>query len=135
MGNIFAYGTLQNSEVIRALVGKELPMKKAKLNGFRVFGLAGRFYPAMIPSAGSVSTGFLIGGIDEKELQIITEWEGDQYTPIEVDIDGVNAVCFLWIGLHNDFVDKWSNEHFRQKDMGYIVETKIPRFLSSRSVD
>jgi gamma-glutamylcyclotransferase (GGCT)/AIG2-like uncharacterized protein YtfP len=135
MGYIFAYGTLQNSEIIKALLGKELPMEKAKLNGFRVFGLAGQFYPAMIPNFGSTATGLLIHSVDKKDLEIIIEWEGNNYKLIEVNIDGVSAACFLWIGSCENFVDQWSNEDFRQKDMRYIVDSKIPQFLDSRSVD
>ncbi len=130
--NIFVYGTLQNQEVIKALVARELPHKKATLNDFRVFGLNNRYYPAIISSTGSTAQGYLLLDIDDKSLRTITAWEGDEYKPTTVTIEGEKVTCFVWMASHEAFIDNWDNEMFRRQYMKHLVRTKIPAFLNAQ---
>jgi gamma-glutamylcyclotransferase (GGCT)/AIG2-like uncharacterized protein YtfP len=130
--NIFAYGTLQNREIIESLIDRKVVIEKARLVGFKVYGLKNRYYPAMLPDGHSVAPGFLLRGISDEELEIINEWEGDEYRPVTVSVEGADAICYVWASTRNNLIDGWSNENFRRNDIEYVIGAKIPAFLKTR---
>jgi gamma-glutamylcyclotransferase (GGCT)/AIG2-like uncharacterized protein YtfP len=86
---LFAYGTLQDADVLGALVGKiaaTTSRQPARAPGFAIVTYPGRTYPALVPSPTSVAQGTLIGALDAFDLAIIDAFEGDEYQRILIPI-------------------------------------------------
>jgi gamma-glutamylcyclotransferase (GGCT)/AIG2-like uncharacterized protein YtfP len=77
--NVFAYGTLQISEVMRAVTGGEYPAQPARLEGYARYCLAGRSYPGLRLEPGAETVGTLYSQVDAEALRRLDEFEDDFY--------------------------------------------------------
>ncbi len=81
---LFAYGTLQDEEQVRRLIGRPLPWRPAVLTGYRRFVDPSIGYPVVQAAPGSRVDGKLLEGIDDRVLEALDAYEGDQYRRIIV---------------------------------------------------
>lgn len=135
MTNLFVYGTLLNDEVMQALVGKTFQTKPAALGGYLVSCLADRAAPGMVASDGAIARGQLVLDVDDISLQMITEWEGSDYTATSVTVkleDGNSVKCLTFVWNGSVLEEPWDNLRFREEALAWYLETDIPAFLASR---
>lgn len=90
---LFAYGTLLNPSVQRAVIGRELSGNNARLAGFRksTFADGNEVFPNLVPDPNGNVDGQLLTVSDE-ELARIDRYEGDLYSRRRVTLnDGTEA--------------------------------------------
>lgn len=87
MSNLFAYGTLQIPEVLRAVTGRDGPAQAAVLAGYARYGLKGLAYPGLVAESGALTDGQLISGIGPRELALLDAFEDDFYQRITVCVN------------------------------------------------
>jgi gamma-glutamylcyclotransferase (GGCT)/AIG2-like uncharacterized protein YtfP len=76
---LFAYGTLQIPDVLRAVTGRAFPSEPARLAGHARYRVNGRPYPGLCREPGSEAEGLLYCGLDEDALQRLDAFEDDFY--------------------------------------------------------
>ncbi len=79
---LFAYGTLQDPDILRAVLGRTIPRaarQSAVAHDFAVVYYPGRPYPALIPAPGAQASGMLITGLDAHDVLVLDAFEGDEY--------------------------------------------------------
>lgn len=77
--SLFVYGTLQQPETLRALIGRVPASRPARLSGFRRGLMKGRSYPGIVPAKGQCVDGRLLEGLTQPELQRLDDYEGEEY--------------------------------------------------------
>jgi gamma-glutamylcyclotransferase (GGCT)/AIG2-like uncharacterized protein YtfP len=84
---LFAYGTLQVSEVLQAVIGGERRSSvPALLPGFRRFCVPGKPYPAIVADASGAVSGLLYDGLSMAELELLDYYEGELYERRELQV-------------------------------------------------
>ena len=79
---LFAYGTLQDSDILLAVLGRTVPaaaLQSAVAHDFAVVYYPGRPYPALVTAPGTQASGMLITGLDADDLQVLDAFEGEEY--------------------------------------------------------
>ena len=87
---LFAYGTLQDSDILGAVLGRRLPdsaFLAARLAGFAALYYPGEVYPALAPRPEAVAEGLLIQGLDDADRAALDAFEGDQYRREQALVD------------------------------------------------
>ena len=79
LARVFAYGTLEFSELLEAVAGRVFPRADAVLDGYARYALFGRNYPGLVAEPGAKTHGTLLTGIDAESLLRIDEFEDDFY--------------------------------------------------------
>jgi gamma-glutamylcyclotransferase (GGCT)/AIG2-like uncharacterized protein YtfP len=77
--NLFAYGTLQCPELLRAVAGVELPAEEAVLPGHRRERVAGAAYPGIVPDAATQVPGRLYRNFPRRLVPFLDAFEGAEY--------------------------------------------------------
>lgn len=89
---IFVYGTLQFPAIARAVTGRSLAARPARLPGFARYRVRDAPYPGIVPRAGSGVPGLLYEGVDAAALARLDEFEGPMYrrerVAVELSRDG-----------------------------------------------
>jgi gamma-glutamylcyclotransferase (GGCT)/AIG2-like uncharacterized protein YtfP len=86
---LFAYGTLQDPDILGAVLGRVVDMaslKAAQADGFVAITYPGRPYPALAPSPGASAPGKLITGLSEKDWALLDAFEGEEYCRASMEI-------------------------------------------------
>ena len=99
---LFAYGTLQDSDVLAAVLGRpvaDAALADAQLAGFTIVHYPDRTYPALVHAPKSTVPGKLIGGLDARDLALIDAFEGKEYrrTLLAVIVDGTPRRAFAYL--------------------------------------
>jgi gamma-glutamylcyclotransferase (GGCT)/AIG2-like uncharacterized protein YtfP len=79
MFKIFAYGTLQVPEVMRAVTGDVFPSQPARLHGYARYCIRNRAYPGLRREAGSFIDGVLYENVSSRALKNLDAFEDDFY--------------------------------------------------------
>ena len=96
---LFVYGSLQQAEVQRQLIGRELQGEADTLAGYRRFFPAGYGYPMILPEAGEVVAGMLLH-ISPAELARFDAYEGEAYRRVRVRLQSAReAWVYISSGL------------------------------------
>jgi gamma-glutamylcyclotransferase (GGCT)/AIG2-like uncharacterized protein YtfP len=120
---LFLYGTLQFPEMMRAVLGRTLPVLPAELPDFDRFQVRRRVFPAILPAPGSRVPGLIVDHVDAWTLERIDDYEGPPFyrhrTTVrlpEVD-DHVEATVYLLRQrYHCLLLDRdWDPEQFRRE--------------------
>ena len=117
---VVAYGTLRAPEVVEALLGRVVPTRSLRLDGWYPAALAGLDFPVLVADAGSSCTVELLGPLQDAEHDLIVEWEGPWYSSAVWELDGVRATVFLPDLDHPDLPERtgrWSYDLFRERDL------------------
>jgi gamma-glutamylcyclotransferase (GGCT)/AIG2-like uncharacterized protein YtfP len=86
---LFAYGTLQDPDILGAVLGRVVDMaslKAAQANGFVAITYPGRPYPALVPSSGATTLGKLITGLSAEDWALLDAFEGEEYCRASIEI-------------------------------------------------
>ena len=100
MQNLFVYGTLRSSEITEKLTGKTFKTFPAVLAGYRIYCVKNCDYPAIISELGAETKGKIIVDVDDSDLKIFSNYEGDEYEKKVVKVLCNNkyedALAFVW---------------------------------------
>lgn len=99
---LFVYGTLQDADVLAAVLGRDVDMaalRRASAPGYRAVTHPGRVYPALAVQAGDAAPGLLLEAISPLDRAVLDAFEGDEYhrRPIEVLVDGSSLVAEAYL--------------------------------------
>jgi gamma-glutamylcyclotransferase (GGCT)/AIG2-like uncharacterized protein YtfP len=125
-GDLFAYGTLQFPEVLRALIGRIPDSGAAALAGWRAAALARRTYPGLVP-AGATVPGMLLTGLTAVELNILDEYESGPYELRKLTLsDGRLAWSYLWTDASSVLACDWSADEFAAEHLdGFVAQCRV----------
>jgi gamma-glutamylcyclotransferase (GGCT)/AIG2-like uncharacterized protein YtfP len=119
---LFAYGTLQFTEVLRVLLDRVPEHTPGVVAGWRAAALAGRVYPGLVPGDGVVA-GLLITGLTSAELRLIDEYESGPY---ELELltlnDGREGWTYAWTGHAEVLANDWSPGEFADLHLAEFAE-------------
>lgn len=87
---LFIYGTLQDAEVMKAVIGRTIPLT-AQQEGiapfFKIMTVKHVHYPCLVEGDDSdVADGVIITGLSDEELQVLDRFEGDNYHRVAIDV-------------------------------------------------
>ncbi len=126
---LFVYGTLMWPDVLKAVIGRIPAMEDAILEGHRRLKIKNAIYPALIIAPSYTVKGKLIRGLSNKELLIIDDFEGDEYTRKEVMIKtatGNIEAAFVYI-FNDDYLYLLKDEDWKPSELS---EKVIKRFIN-----
>ena len=83
---LFAYGSLEVPEVMRAVTGRSFRHRPAVLEGYRRSLLVGSSYPGILATSGERTSGIAYESLDRRTFEILDDWEGDSYRRDEVRV-------------------------------------------------
>jgi gamma-glutamylcyclotransferase (GGCT)/AIG2-like uncharacterized protein YtfP len=99
---LFAYGTLQDAEILAAVLGRHMPPRAftpARVQDFASLYYPGRVYPALVSRPGAAAEGLLIAGLRLSDHQALDAFEGDEYRRETLSVQTaqgtVLAACYL----------------------------------------
>lgn len=76
---LFIYGTLQFPAMMRAVLGRELPLREALLPGFARYQVRRRVFPAIVPAADGRVAGYMAADVGPRALDRIDDYEGPPF--------------------------------------------------------
>lgn len=79
MDRLFAYGTLQYTELLEQLLGRIPPAEPALLEDYIRFRVRGADYPGIRPEPDARTEGLLLYGIQPPEWERLDQYEDDLY--------------------------------------------------------
>ncbi len=120
MKQLFIYGTLQFPAVLRKITGKTFHSVTAVLPGFKRLRVKNCDYPAVIANSNSTVNGMLLLDVDEKSMEQISAFEGEEYKLMQATVlaeqKKVHAHVFVWheaVGLLEE--GDWDEKEFELK--------------------
>lgn len=120
-GDLFAYGTLQFPEVLRALLGRIPDSSPVTLDGWRAAALARRPYPGLVP-ANTAVPGILLTGLGADEQEVLDEYESGPYDLRELSLtDGRPAWSYVWTDASCVLGSDWSADEFAAEHLSGFV--------------
>jgi gamma-glutamylcyclotransferase (GGCT)/AIG2-like uncharacterized protein YtfP len=131
-GDLFAYGTLQFPEVLRALLGRMPDRSPVTLDGWRAAALARRPYPGLVP-ADATAAGTLLTGLSAEELEVLDEYESGPYDLRELSLaDGRSAWTYVWTDATSVLASDWSADEFAAAHLSGFVD-RVGAWLGGRA--
>ncbi|MET3927864.1 gamma-glutamylcyclotransferase family protein [Devosia sp. 2618] len=79
---LFAYGTLQDADVLSAVLGRPIDTKAlqpATAPQYRAVPYPHHVYPALVPAPDGNAHGLLINQLSDLDLAVLDAFEGDEY--------------------------------------------------------
>ena len=126
---LFAYGTLECPELVAALCGVRLRSSSAVLRGYRRGMLRDRRYPGITAAASDQVDGRVYFGLSEYALQLIDQYESDEYERVVVDVaceegGGERAFTYVVRAELSELVTgvAWDASIFREQHLAAYVE-------------
>ncbi|UXN75546.1 gamma-glutamylcyclotransferase [Devosia sp. A8/3-2] len=138
---LFAYGTLQDADVLAAVLGRAVDiaaLQSASAPDFKAVAYPGRVYPALVACPSAAAPGLLIGGLNRLDMAVLDAFEGDEYRragiPILLDEQIIHAQAYLpAIPIHANAparsLLRWLANH---KPRVIAAETGMARSLRER---
>lgn len=120
---LFAYGTLQASEVMYAITGRHFPAQTAQLLDHACYALREYTYPGLRRQPGSIATGVLYEGMAPRDLARLDAFEDDFYHRQTLTVRTATtprvAEVYVVRDEHIELLDAhpWDFEHFRTADL------------------
>ena len=119
---LFAYGTLQFTEILGVLLGRLPEHRPGAAPGWRAAALAGRVYPGLV-RAGATVAGRLITGLTAEELRIIDEYESGPYELVRLSLDdGREGWTYAWTEHAAVLPHDWSAGDFAGRHLTAFAE-------------
>ena len=99
---LFIYGTLQDADVLGAVLGRMVDMaglRRAQAPGYRAVPYPGRVYPALVKTAADAAPGLLLDDLSALDLAVLDAFEGDEYRreSISVIADGLSLTAYAYL--------------------------------------
>lgn len=134
-GPLFAYGTLQVPEVLRALLGRVPAATPATAVGWRAAALTDRVYPGLVAMPGESVAGLLLTDLSAAEWRVIDAYEDDQYSLERIALrDGRFGWTYRWTETATVADRAWSLADFRTRHLGSFL-TRLTEPESPDDVD
>lgn len=86
---LFAYGTLQDPDILAAVLGRTVlakAIKAANAPGFGVVYYPGRVYPALVAMLDQTAAGIIVEGLEPLDMVMLDAFEGDEYRRETIDV-------------------------------------------------
>ncbi|PRW18406.1 AIG2 [Chlorella sorokiniana] len=125
----FVYGTLQYPQVLQALISRVPRMEPAVIRGYQRHSIRGQVFPGTVPAAAdSCVSGLVLFDLQPAEMEILDEFEGDEYykqaVAAELASGGTaDTIVYLWQdSLRPLLYGEWDPEDFRERELErYVV--------------
>jgi gamma-glutamylcyclotransferase (GGCT)/AIG2-like uncharacterized protein YtfP len=119
---LFAYGTLQFTEILGVLLGRLPEHRPGAAAGWRAAALDGRVYPGLVRADATV-TGRVITGLTDEELRVIDEYESGPYELVRLTLDdGSEGWTYAWTELAAVLPQDWSARDFAAQHLPAFAE-------------
>lgn len=131
MQHLFVYGSLLFPDLVTALTGKQFYSIPATLKGYRRCRVKDCDYPAIIETPGARVEGKIIENVDDRSMQLLTFFEGDDYTKqlVTVSLQGkkMKATTFVWI-TDKAFLEEadWKEAEFERQSLPFYLREVAP---------
>ena len=105
MHNVFVYGTLMVKEVANAVIGFYATEPAKLLNYQRLkifFNKIELPYPALIYNKGKTTNGILFRNLNEEYIDLLDQYEGEDYSRIKVNIQAQSEIIEAWVYVWNN---------------------------------
>lgn len=129
MFKLFAYGTLQLPEVMRAVTGGIFPSQPARLPHYARYRIRNRVYPGLRKEPGSFTDGLLYEALSASAIKDLDAFEDDFYrreTLTVATLDEVQTDAEVYVvppAHYRLLLDRsWDLEQFKQ--------TRLSEFLT-----
>ena len=141
---LFAYGTLQDPDILAAVLGRSaaaIKISDAQAPGFDVVYYPGRVYPALVAAPDTTAPGLLVMDLDALDISMLDAFEGDEYhrQAINVRLAGtmLQAETYLPVATIPADSPRWSLAHWTMAHKPAVLagETKTARALRQRLTD
>lgn len=138
---LFIYGTLQDHDVLEAVLGRagaQGLLQPAGAPHFIAVTYPGQVYPALIRKEGKVAPGYLLPGLDALDWAVLDAFEGEDYRreEIAVQADSGSLRAFAYLPTRNIAPDApvWTFEMWIAGHKPAVLETEtaLARALRAR---
>ncbi|OLL26339.1 AIG2-like protein [Neolecta irregularis DAH-3] len=142
--SVFVYGTLMHPVILeRVIASKQKVLEPAVLKDYFRFCVSQTDYPAVIAETGQQVEGILIKNLNNKELERLDLFEGDEYQRISVNIlmkskEIVKGHVYVWIAVSLNYMkhisqkgkdrllrEPWHLEEFSQQKLHAWIASPI----------
>ncbi len=120
----FFYGTLQDAEILRAVLRRpigNLAVFDAVVSGYRAAPIHGQHYPLLVEERGAVTEGVLVHGLSRGDVDRLDWFEGKEYrtAPLDVllvdDKRAVTALVYVSAGRLRTLPGSWSFPEWQKR--------------------
>jgi gamma-glutamylcyclotransferase (GGCT)/AIG2-like uncharacterized protein YtfP len=126
---LFAYGTLQASDVMKTVTGETLRGVAGCLPGYARYSVRDTEYPGITASPNHETPGILYSNISEEKFQILDRFEGEYYERQIVKIElsegsSTNAWAYVFRDEYKYLLsdELWDYEEFLKSGLGSFME-------------
>jgi gamma-glutamylcyclotransferase (GGCT)/AIG2-like uncharacterized protein YtfP len=118
---LFVYGTLMSKSRVLSLIKRIPKYTNAILKGYHNSNLKGVNYPGANLNEGSTIYGILFLDLNEKEIVILDDYEGDEYKKENISLilrnnDTFQSIFYKYIGNKEKYGIWNFNDHFNEND-------------------
>ena len=121
---LFVYGSMRDGDVRALVLGRAPPAVRTEpawMPGAAVALVPGESYPYLVSAEGARAPGDLVHGLDERSLDRILFFEGDEYAFVECEVEHaggerVAAMHFGGVAIPEGPVVPWSLEQWRSRE-------------------
>ena len=92
--HVFTYGSLMFAPVWQRVVNGHYQSLPAKLTGYERLAVKGEDYPVALPAPDQQIEGVLYQGVNDADLQLLDEFEGEYYERILVTVIGEHGQAY-----------------------------------------
>jgi hypothetical protein len=118
---LFVFGTLMDPDVMRLVVGRGMETAApapARLSGYAARRAFGETFPILVAQPGAVAEGLIVGPFDERELERIRFFDGEEFEMRPVSASGpdgdiVRITACLSTGILADTGEPWSLDQWQ----------------------
>lgn len=137
---LFAYGTLQDSDILDAVLGRAISqdaMVVATLAGFRSVYYPGRVYPALLASPEAKTDGILIHTLTAEDWAALDAFEGDEYYRDTFEAATINGTIGAEVYMPShpvpDHAEPWTLAHWRLHHKPLVLAEELALASAART--
>jgi hypothetical protein len=137
--NLFVYGTLLLPEIRYALLNRNPEVRNAILKDYSVTEFCRNNqkmeYPILKYCPDEQANGLLLNGLSEKEMKIISHYEGDDYQIKILNVSANNSIVKAKVFMYKyperiKIGTSWDIDGFSKYYLKNYVQIYIPKMLS-----
>ncbi|KAL0685633.1 hypothetical protein Bca4012_052481 [Brassica carinata] len=127
--NVFVYGSFQEPPVVSLILECNPVAVSAQLHGFRVYRLKGRLHACISPSENGLTSGKILTGLTDGQLENLDMIEGDEYVRKTVEVvltetsEKMKVETYVWANKDDpDMYGEWDFEEWKRLYMEKFIE-------------
>eukprot|EP00890_Picochlorum_soloecismus_P000008 jgi/Picsp_1/1007/NSC_04491-R1_aig2-like family protein len=138
MAKLFVYGTLMYPEILEVLLHRVPESTRARVQGYKRYGLKKFVFPAVVEDPSSQVEGILLTGLSDREMVILDEYEGEEYRREVANVTRLlddkaddefpkeQAIIYIWRDEYAYLLNgDWDKDGFESKHFdGYLSMCK-----------